>query len=60
MLTRLCCTICAVCVSAFSSAAVFPLGEQWSSVCCRKQQSLLLVVRTETRTTMCRFLGTSY
>lgn len=47
-------------VCVFSPAAVFPLGEQWSSVCCRKQQSLLLVVRTETRTSICRFLDTSY
>lgn len=45
---------------AFPLAAVFPLGEEWSSVCCGKQQSLLLVVRTETRTTICHFLDTSY
>lgn len=49
-----------VSVCVFSPAAVFPLGEQWSSVCCRKQQSLLLVVRTETRTIICHFLDTSY
>lgn len=49
-----------VSVCVFSPAAGFPLVEQWSSVCCRKQQSLLLVVRTETRTIICHFLGTSY